>query len=276
MTTETAVLYFRYCPPEDYPPDVSTYLQENTREVANALPHHAGVGLFYWAGQEPPEFYAGQDEPTPAKTLRDRGRYDRLRIERGEVSTEKMPNSSARGARARGARDRKTSVSLSSATVPRFLLCTSQSSERRFVLITELLFLAEIFAAEGEPPTAVRVTSFGGNFTAAETKRLQLDCAAWFEAKDAVEALEEEEAATHESGEHFQAVQYAEAALAEVDLILSRHDGVHALHGIRAAIEALAHVAASGLWSPECRENCDAHLVRARTIGRTGRDPNHP
>lgn len=63
------------------------------------------------------------------------------------------------------------------------------------------------------------------------------------------------------------------AAREEVAAILSRHDGVHNLHGIHAQMRANERLAALNVWDDELERYMQANLSRARVIDRTGFDP---
>ncbi len=64
-----------------------------------------------------------------------------------------------------------------------------------------------------------------------------------------------------------------ESALLEVEQILSRHDGIHTLHGIFCSIKCNKALLNRGIWEDSLEVYFRENLVRARVIDQTGFDP---
>lgn len=85
MDAITAALYFRFDrPTAELPDDVRWFIEANARDVAMVMPHGQGLELLDYAGVHP-EFYEGLPEPRGAEAWKDRARYLKIRVERGEV-----------------------------------------------------------------------------------------------------------------------------------------------------------------------------------------------
>jgi hypothetical protein len=79
MTIQDAALIFRFAPWESIPEEVKTFLEENTRAVADILPRSKGLELYDQTGAFLPSGYFGLPEPKGSEAWKDKMAYQKLR-----------------------------------------------------------------------------------------------------------------------------------------------------------------------------------------------------